>query len=49
MYRIACTESLFITLSDGTGCMPVAVDPPSPSGSGEVIGKQLVVGCILLY
>ena len=27
----------------------VVADPGSPSSSGAVIRKQLVVGCILLY
>ena len=31
------------------GGMAVAVDPGSPSSSGAVIRKQLVIGCILLY
>ena len=29
--------------------MAVVVDPGSPSSSGAVIRKQLVVGCIILY
>ena len=29
--------------------MAVVIDPGSPSSSGAVIRKQLVVGCILLY
>ena len=29
--------------------MAVVVDQGSPSSSGAVIRKQLVVGCILLY
>ena len=31
------------------GGIAVVVDPGSPSSSGAVIRKQLVVSCILLY